>query len=322
MSDKIKWGVIGTANIARTCTIPAMLKAKNCELYGIASRTLAKAEEFRGIFGFKKAYGSYEALLDDPEIQAVYIPLPNHMHKEWVIKAAKKKKNILCEKPLSGTPADVQEMIDACDREGVIFMEAFAYLHSPAIKSIRQKIAEGAIGEVTVIETTFITPGYTDDIRIKRETLGGAVYDLGCYNISMILGILGEEPMEVGASAHFNGEHIDDFTTAYLSFPSGVKASVFCAMCSGRRGDRVVVYGTKGTLFSDIRFNQEGTLTYRIVRDDSVETVTVDTPDNYTLEIEQLGRCITDGEKPFVTHQMSMTFARTIEKVLRACNYY
>nr|MBQ4317706.1 Gfo/Idh/MocA family oxidoreductase [Clostridia bacterium] len=178
MSRKVKWGVLGTATIARDFTIPAMQKANNCELYGIASRALDKAEAFKERFGFKKAYGSYEAMLADPEIEAVYIPLPNNLHKEWVIKAAQAKKNILCEKPLSGTPEDVKEMIDACDKEGVIFMEAFAYLHSPVTKSIQQKIAEGAIGDVTVIESSFITPGYVDDIRIRRETLGGAVYDL------------------------------------------------------------------------------------------------------------------------------------------------
>jgi len=322
MSKIVKWGVLGTATIAKECTIPAMQKAENCELYAIASRTLEKAESFKNLFGFKKAYGSYEELLADPEIQAVYIPLPNSLHKEWVIKAAKAKKNILCEKPLSGTPEEVQEMIDVCDAEGVVFMEAFAYLHSPLTQSIIKRIADGAIGDVTVIESVFLTLGYTDNIRIRRSTLGGGIYDLGCYNISIIHGIMGgREPIDVKAVAHFNEEHVDDFATAYLEYPGGIRAAMLCGMCSGRRGDRLVVYGTEGTLISEMRFNQEGTLTYRIVRDDSVETVTVEARDNYSLEVEQLGRCITDGETPFVSHEMSMGFARTIKRVLDACGY-
>ena len=137
---RIRWGVLGTAGIAKEQTIPGMQMAENCELYAIAGRSLEKAEQFRDDFHFQKAYGSYDDLLADPEVEAVYIPLPNNLHKEWVLKAAAHKKHVLCEKPASGSAADTKEMIQACDDAGVIFMEAFAYLHSPVMRElIKQK---------------------------------------------------------------------------------------------------------------------------------------------------------------------------------------
>lgn len=163
MGRKVKWGVLGTADIARRCTIPAMQKAENCYLYGIAGRSKEKAEQFQEQFGFEKAFGSLEAMLEDEMVEAVYIPLPNTMHKEWVIKAAKHGKHVLCEKPLAGTEADVKEMIEACEKNGVLFMEAFAYLHSPLIRSVKETIHSGAIGELSFMESILLHP----DIQLK-----------------------------------------------------------------------------------------------------------------------------------------------------------
>ena len=152
---KIRWGVLGTAHIAEGQTIPGMQNTKNCELYAIAGRSLEKAKEFQNRFHFKKAYGSYDELLEDPEVEAVYIPLPNHLHKEWVLKAAAHKKHILCEKPMSGSAKDTREMIQACKDAGVILMEAFAYLHSPLMQKLKLQIDQGLIGDVNFIESTY-----------------------------------------------------------------------------------------------------------------------------------------------------------------------
>ena len=176
MSRKIKWGVLGTADIARRCTIPGMKKAENCCLYGIAGRSKDKVDQFKKEFGFEKSYYSLDEMLEDENIEAVYIPLPNTLHKEWVLKASAKGKHILCEKPLSGTEADVKEMVEACEKAGVVFMEAFAYLHSPLVASVKETLASGEIGELSFMESIFITPGYTpENIRVRRETLGGSV---------------------------------------------------------------------------------------------------------------------------------------------------
>ena len=137
-NGKVRWGVLGTAGIAAGCTIPGMLKAKDCELYAIAGRSMDKAKDFQKRFGFKKAYQCYEALLADPGVEAVYVPLPNDIHCEWVIKALRAHKHVLCEKPIAMNESELRRMFRAAKENGVILMEAFAYLHNPFISRLRQ----------------------------------------------------------------------------------------------------------------------------------------------------------------------------------------
>lgn len=320
--EKIKWGVLGCAGIAASQTIPAMMQAENAELYGIASRNLAKAEEFQQRFGFAKAYDSYEALLDDPKIQAVYIPLPNNLHGEWVKKAASKGKHVLCEKPLSGSAKDVEEIIRFCDQAGVVFMEAFAYLHSPIIKEIKKTIQNGAIGKVTMAEASFfILPPKPDDIRWKKETLGGGVYDVGCYPISLFLNLFEEAPKEVKAIAHFTDQGVDDLADLLFSYEDGKKLNISCGMCTSQRADRFYLYGTEGTLEAPIPYNAKGKLQFSLVKGDVTTTKTMEVEDNYKLEIEQLGRCVLNGETPWVSHEFSIENAKIIDRVLEAIGY-
>ncbi len=319
---QVNWGVLGTADIAKGYVIPAIIQSKNGNLYGIAGRNKEKTDTFLKTYGFEKAYYSYDDLLEDKAIEAVYIPLPNTLHKEWVLKAAAKKKHILCEKPLSGSEKDVIEMVQACEDAGVYFMEAFAYLHSPIVKSIKEALDSGVIGEPRFIETTFLTPKPKDnDIRLRRDTLGGSIYDLGCYNVSLILSLLGEEPSKVNALANFTEEKIDDFTAAYLEFPGGCRASIVTGMCANQRGDRYYIYGTNGTIEAPVPFNASGSLTYYIHTEDSTREVTVEVPNNYMLEVEQLGRCIREQEQPYVTHEFSIKTARTMDKILSIIGY-
>ena len=192
---KIKWGVMGTAFICERSTFPGMLQAENCEMYAIAGRNMEKAERFKETYGFQKAYGSYEKLLADPKVEAVYIPLPNTMHYEWTIRALKSGKHVLCEKPLAPTEAQAEEMFKAAEENHVYLMEAFAYQHSPYIAAVRKEIENGTIGDVRYMESAYITSDYDPkNIRMRRDTLGGCTYDLGVYNTSLILRILGDEP--------------------------------------------------------------------------------------------------------------------------------
>ena len=223
---KIKWGVIGTAGIARSCTIPGMIQAYNCELYAIAGRSIDKAEQFKEKFGFEKAYGSYKELLDDPEVEAVYIALPNTLHYEWAVKAMKSGKHVLCEKPLAPCEKQVKELFETAKENHVYLMEAFAYQHSPYITAIKKEIEDGTIGEVCYIDSAFITSDYNkENIRMRRETLGGCTYDLGVYNTSLTLGLLNEEPEKVEASAIFSEEKIDKLTSVVMEFADGKKAA-------------------------------------------------------------------------------------------------
>lgn len=322
MSRKIKWGVLGTADIARRCTIPGMKKAENCCLYGIAGRSKDKVDQFKKEFGFEKSYYSLDEMLEDENIEAVYIPLPNTLHKEWVLKASAKGKHILCEKPLSGTEADVKEMVEACEKAGVVFMEAFAYLHSPLVASVKETLASGEIGELSFMESIFITPGYTlENIRVRRETLGGSVYDLGCYCTSLMLTLFGEEPKEVKAVGHFTDQHIDDFASAYFQFAENKRACMVSGMCSPQRGDRFFLYGTEGTIEAPVPFNADGELTYYVKKGDTCQEIHVTARDNYCLEVEQLGNCIIKGEQPHVSHEFSLRNARVMDKILKEIGY-
>lgn len=323
---KIVWGVLGTAGIARGCTIPGMQQAENCRMYAIAGRDLAKAESFKEEFGFEKAYSSYEALLADPEVEAVYIPLPNELHYEWTIKALNAGKHVLCEKPLAPTVAQIEEMIATAEKNGVFLMEAFAYLHSPIIAAIKEELTSGAIGEVLYMDSCFITSDYDlRNIRMRRETYGGCTYDLGCYNTSQILWLLGEAPEKVQAVAQFSDQNIDIFCTGILTFGNRKRASFQCGMVlatdEDKRIDRLQIHGTKGYIKSDVRFNQDGALSYILCRDGQEEVKTVQARQNYALEVEQLGRCIANGETPHVSNAFTVQNAKVLEAVLEQIGY-
>ena len=322
---KIKWGVLGTANIARGCTIPGMQLAENCERYAIAGRCPQKAEQFRAEFGFERAYGSYDALLADPAVEAVYIPLPNTLHYEWVIKAAKAGKHILCEKPLAPSAKQAAEMQAAARENGTILMEAFAYLHSPLIAAIKAELDKGTIGAVRYLENAFVTSDYDlSNIRMRKETLGGSLYDLGCYCISQTIWLLGE-PESVCAVADFSDQGVDRLATGILRYANGARAAFTCGMTlpteQYKRLDRLQIHGTKGVLRTDAEFNQAGHLSYQVVTDGQVITRYIDVPQNYSLEVEQLGRCIAFGEQPHVSADFTLANARTLDKALAAIGY-
>lgn len=323
---KINWGVIGTAGIAKGCTIPGMQQADNCNLYAIAGRNMEKAKAYQEEFGFEVAYDSYEALLEDPKVEAVYIPLPNELHYAWTIKALKAKKHVLCEKPLAPTPGQIAQMFACAKENGVYLMEAFAYLHSPLMTEIKREITTGSIGDVLYMESQFITSDYDiSNIRMRKETFGGALYDLGCYTTSQILWMLDEEPVKVQAVADFTDHGIDNYTSGLLTFGDGKKANFICAMVlatdKDRRIDCLRIHGTKGDIYCDARFNQSGELQYKLTIGDNSVVKTVSTPHNYRIEVEQLGRCITDGEQPHVSEAFTMTNARLMEKILSVIGY-
>ena len=322
---KIKWGVLGTANIAKGCTIPGMQLAENCELYAVAGRTLEKAEAFRAEFGFEKAYGCYEALLEDPAVEAVYIPLPNDLHCEWTVKALRAKKHVLCEKPVAVNAAQAEEMFREAEANGVLLMEAFAYLHSPLIAALKAELDAGTIGDVLYLDNAFITSDYNmSNIRMRRETFGGSVYDLGCYCISQALWLLGE-PDRVQAVADFSAAGVDRYATGLLSYADGRQACFSCGMVlateQDKRIDRLLIHGTKGAICTDAGYNEAGELRYTVTVDGAQTVKTVNAPQNYSLEIAQLGRCIEGVEQPHVSKAFSLAVARTLDRVLASIGY-
>lgn len=321
----VKWGVLGTANIARGCTIPGMKRADNCELYAIAGRSRKKAEAYKKEFGFARAYVGYDRLIEDPDVQAVYIPLPNHLHKEWVIRALRAGKHVLCEKPMALHAADAEEMFAAAAENNVLLMEAYAYLHSPYIASLKADIQSGIIGDVDYIETAFLTQGYEDDIRIYKEMGGGAVYDLGCYCTTMIQSLTDSVPEYVMADAEFNEHGADIFTAVIMKFKNGVRAAFNVGMIfppeRDARQDRLYIHGTKGVIRSDVEYNQEGDLHYTILAKGKKTERWVAAEQNYSLEIRQFGRCIENGEKPHISQQFSIKNAQLLDMILSKIGY-
>ena len=320
---KIRWGVLGTADIARGQTIPAMQTADNCELYAVAGRSIEKARLFQREFGVQKAYGSYDELLGDPEVEAVYIPLPNDLHCEWAIRALASGKHVLCEKPLAVSKAQEETMFRAAEENGVFLMEAFAYLHSPIVSAIRAELDAGAVGEIRYLESAFLTGRRADtDIRLRKGTFGGAMYDLGCYSLSMALRLMGRDPAAVRAAAQFSDKKIDLYTTALLIYEDGAIAKLDCGMLlpQGRK-DRLHIWGTEGEIHSPVEFNQSGEIPYTVIRDGQRETKTVCAPNNYRLEVEQLGRCVLNGEAPLVSKTFSLRCAAVMDEVLAQIGY-
>lgn len=324
--EKIKWGVLGTAGIAEGCTIPGMLQAENCELYALAGRSEEKIKAFQDKFNFAKTYNSYEALLNDDEIQAVYIPLPNHLHYEWIMKAIDAGKNVLCEKPLAPTAKQVEELFEAAEKKGVILTEAFAYLHTPYVAALKKEVESKSIGDVCYVESAFLTSSYNkDNIRMQKECYGGATYDLGCYCTSMIVSLLGKAPEKVAGVAEFNEDGIDLLTACIMDFGGGVRASFNCGMNfekeMSRRFDRLYIHGSKGYIKSAVEYNEEGELCYILCVDGKEEIKKVNVLHNYRLEVEKMGRCILDGEKPVVTKELSIMNAKTLDMVMKAIGY-
>lgn len=264
----------------------------------------------------------------DPEIEAVYIPLPNTMHYEWTIKALKSGKHVLCEKPLAPTEAQAKEMFAAAEENHVYLMEAFAYQHSPYLTAIREEIKNGTIGDVRYMESAYITSDYNkNNIRMRRDTLGGCTYDLGVYNTSLILRTLAEEPTEIRAIASFSEEKIDKLTSVIMEYDDGKKAAFSCGMVLAtdldRHIDRFEIQGTKGSIKgTGFEFNGDGELSYTVTMFDGKEEVkTVSVPQNYRLEVEQLGRCVAGAETPAVTKEFSLANARIIDRILKEIGY-
>lgn len=326
--EQVRWGVLGTAYIFERDTARGMQLAETCELTAIAGRSMEKAEIFRERYGFRRAYGSYEALLDDPEIEAVYIALPNTLHYEWTIRALEHGKHVLCEKPLAPTAEQVRQMFRTAKEHGVLLMEAFAYQHSPYIKEICSLVRSGAIGELRYAEAALITSDYDcSNIRMRRETLGGCTYDLGVYALSFLQRMTGEKPQTVTASAIFSDEGVDRFTTGILEYGGRCRAHFDCGMVleteKNAALDRFQLHGAKGSITSvDFGFNAPGVLRYRLRTFDGLDEVrAVEVPNNYCLEVEQFSRCIRGLEQPYLTEEFSVSLAETVDEVLKKTGY-
>jgi predicted dehydrogenase len=227
--SKLRWGILGCARITRRGLIPGLRASARNELVALASRDRQRVQEWAAEFQVPKAYASYEEVLDDPDVEAVYIPLPNELHKPWVAAAADAGKHVLCEKPLALDAAEARAMVDHCRAQGVVLMEAFMWRHQPRTAALRRLVAEGAIGTLRLIRSSFsftITPG---DWRLDPARGGGALWDIGCYGVSTARLYAGAEPNAIEALARFGPTGVDLSLAATLRFPGEVLGVIDCS---------------------------------------------------------------------------------------------
>src|SRR5690625_1814265 len=321
--EKVKWGILSTARIATKTSIPAIIRTKNSIIKAIASGSdIEKAKSIEKRFDIEKTYDSYDTLLDDPEINAVYIPLPNHMHKEWTIKAANKGKHVLCEKPAALNMEEALEMKQACDENNVLFMEAFMYQFHPQHEYVKNVVESGEIGEVKYIQGAFTF--YLDkevrgqNIRMSSEKGGGSLYDVGSYPIHAIRNLLQVEPLSVHTFSKIDHTYqVDTDATVHLTFPNGVRAIIDSSFNLARRNE-YRIYGSKGSITVPRAFrpdNHGGEGIVIIEKNGSYRMETLH-GDQYANQFDHFANAILTNDA-----YIKQTFTNTINnmRVLDAC---
>src|SRR4051794_31856592 len=305
-----KWGIVSTADINRK-VIPGAKESDKVELVGVASRTQERADAYAKEWEIPKAYGSYEALLADPEIEAVYISLPNTMHAEWSIKSVEAGKHVLCEKPFTRHPEEVEASWDAADRAGRLLSEAFMYRHHPQSKRLRQLIDEGAIGEVRLIRAVFSYSLYDEDnIRLRTDLEGGALMDVGCYCVSGSR-LLAGEPESVFGEAWFGPSGTDWVFGGTLRFPNDVIGLFDCGTALPDR-DELEAIGSEGSLFLDNPWHcTEPAIELR--RDGKAGRIEVEHADSYRLELENVSDAIRGEDELLLGRDDALGQARALE---------
>ncbi|MGZ8571508.1 MAG: Gfo/Idh/MocA family protein [Actinomycetota bacterium] len=321
---ELRWGVLSTANIGVAKVIPATQAAERCRVVAIASRDPATAEAAAGRLGIPTAHGSYEALLADPEVDAIYNPLPNHLHAEWTIAAARAGKHVLCEKPLAVSSAQAQEMVDVCAAEGVRLMEAFMYRLHPSWETVRELVASGRIGTLQAVQSWFSY--YNDDpanIRNIAAYGGGALMDIGCYCVNLSRMLFDGEPSEVEATVTRDpASGVDVLTAGILRFEDGVAS--FACSTRAETDQRVHVYGTEGRISIGIPFNIPPDLPTEVfltaggdppVHPDT-EVITVPPADPYTVQAERFAAAVLDGEPPPIPTDDAVANMRVLGRIV------
>ena len=323
--EKVKWGVLGAASTATKKVIPGMQKGEWSEIAAIASRDLNKAREAAKKLGIPKAYGSYDEMLADTEIEAVYNPLPNHLHVPWSRKAAQAGKHVLCEKPLSLTVAEARTLLEVRERCGVKIGEAFMVKTHPQWLRTQELIHKGVIGELRAIVGAF---SYFNrdpaNVRNKAEWGGGGLMDIGCYPITMSRFIFGEEPTGVAGLLDRDPDFkTDRLSSAILKFPSG--QSVFTCSTQAVPYQRMQFLGTKGRIEIEIPFNAPNDRPTRIFIDDGrdvfgggIRTETIPVCDQYTVQGDAFSRAIREGSEAPVPLEDAIANMAVIEAIFLA----
>jgi predicted dehydrogenase len=319
--NKVRWGILSTAKIGVEKVIPAMQRGEFCDVVAIASRSLEKAQEVARNLGIPRAYGSYEELLDDDEIDAVFNPLPNHLHVPWSVKALDAGKHVLCEKPISMTAAEAQEILEITRKQPQLkVMEAFMYRHHPQWQRARQLVVEGKIGALQTIQTFFsyynVDPG---NIRNIANIGGGGLMDIGCYCISLARFIFGTEPKRVwGVIEYDPGFKTDRLTSGVLDFGNGT--STFTCATQLTPYQRVNIFGTEGRIEIEIPVNAPPDQPCKIwhQKGDDIENILFNVCDQYTIQGDLFSQAVLNDTEVPTPLEDAVANMRVIESLIQS----
>jgi predicted dehydrogenase len=311
---KIRWGVLGYARIARLSGIPAIMMAPNSEFYAIASRNEEKLEQCKKEFGVVKTYTSYDELLDDPNVDCVYIPLPNSLHKDWVIKAANKGKHVLCEKPIALNAEESTEMVKTCKKNNVNLMEGFMYRFTDKSKKVKEVLDSGVIGDIKYINSTFrFFLDRENTIKMKPELGGGSIYDVGCYPLNFVGMVTDKEPISVSAEYIYQ-DGVDVMFTGVLKYDNGIIATINSGFNAFNRMYSEII-GTKGLIeIPDTFLDDAGFIT--IITNEGRKDIPVEKCERYALEVEEFADAILNNKKPKLDAEESIRNMRIMDRLL------
>jgi len=319
--SKVRWGVLSTAKIGVEKVLPAMQQGDYCEITAIASRNLGKAQATAKKLGIPKAYGSYKELLADPEVDAIYNPLPNHLHVPWSIKAMEVGKHVLCEKPIGLTSGEGQQLVDAAKKHPELkVMEAFMYRHHPQWQRAKQLASEGQIGELRTIQTFFsyyLTD--PDNIRNMADIGGGGLMDIGCYCISLSRFIFDAEPERVWGIVEYDPVmKVDRLASATLDFGRGT--STFTCATQLVSYQRVNIYGTEGRVEIEIPFNTPPDRPCKMwhQRGDEIEEIVLGICDQYTIQGDLFSQAVLNDTEVPTPIEDAVTNMKVIEAIIQS----
>jgi D-xylose 1-dehydrogenase (NADP+, D-xylono-1,5-lactone-forming) len=308
--NAVRWGILSTADINRL-VIPGAHASDKVELVAVASRDQARAGEYARRWQIPRAYGSYEALLEDDEIEAAYISLPNNLHCEWSIRALEAGKHVLCEKPMSKRAHEVEEAFDAAERTGRLLMEAFMYRHHPQVGRLRQLLDEGAIGDLRVVRSCFSYSLYdAENIRLRMDVDGGSLMDVGCYCVSGSRLLAGEPELVFGQQL-LGPSGTDWVFAGAMGFRGGVTALFDCGTSLPER-DELEAIGTEGSIFLDDPWHADAPV-IELRRDGGTDRIELEPEDIYRLELENLSAAIRGEDEPLLGRDDAVGNARAIE---------
>ena len=315
MGSLVKWGFLSTADINRKL-IPGAHASEKVGLLAVASRDKNRAEAYADEWEIPRAYGSYEDLLADPEIEAVYISLPNTMHVEWSIKALEAGKHVLCEKPLTRHPEEADAAFDVAERTGRLLSEAFMYRHNPQTAKVVELVRGGAIGELRLIRSAFSYGLYDfENIRLRTDVEGGALMDVGCYNVSGCR-LLGGEPQRVWGEAWYGPSGTDWIFTGTLRLPGDVIATFDCGTALPER-DELEAIGSEGSLFLDDPWHCNVPV-IELRRGSEIERIELEPLDSYRLELENMSDAIRGETELLLGREDALAQARALEALHRS----